>query len=210
MTVLSRGAEQGLTRRARSKSRLLEATESLLAEGGPYADLRIEQITSRAGVSRSAFYESFADKRDLLMRLAESVAEQLIAGSDELGHLASAGREELRPLMTVALSLAREHAAVFRAVFEASTYDGVIAEFWLELGGRFARPVAEWIQERQRVGGTPPFDPRAGASVLVGMVVQSLYQQVSHDTGLSDEQLIDALVAVIDCAVYGATTPGPS
>jgi TetR/AcrR family transcriptional regulator, ethionamide resistance regulator len=201
MPVLSRGAEEARARRAQSKGRLLEATEVLLAEGGPYADLRIEQIASRAGMSRSAFYESFADKRELLMDLAERVAAPLLAGSEDLGRIASGDGEDMRRLISAALSLARAHAAVFRALFEASTYDEAIGQFWLALGARFAGPLAQWIENRQRAREGSPLDARAGASVLVGMVVQALYQQVSHETGFGDEQLIDALSTVCERAL---------
>ena len=52
---------------------MLRATEQLLAEGSSYADLNVERIATAAGISRTAFYFYFRDKRDLLMRLAGDV-----------------------------------------------------------------------------------------------------------------------------------------
>ena len=52
---------------------VLEATEALLEEGASFADLSIERIATRAGISRTAFYFYFRDKRELLMRLTEDV-----------------------------------------------------------------------------------------------------------------------------------------
>ncbi|MGH2963769.1 MAG: TetR/AcrR family transcriptional regulator [Solirubrobacterales bacterium] len=206
MAVLSRrGAQASAARRAGAESRLLSATEVLLAEGGAYADLTIEQIASRAGLSRSAFYESFPDKRELLKRLAQGAAEPLIAATDALARFGRDDGEGVRPLMTGALSLARDNAAVFRAVFEASTYDEEIAAFWLEIGGRFADPLAAQIRDGQGAGALP-VDPRAGAAVLVGAVVQALYHQVSGDTDLSDDQLVDALTALWERALFGSST----
>src|SRR6266852_8161224 len=71
------------------EQRLLEATEALLAEGDPYADLRIEQITSRAGVSRTAFYQAFADEREPCAA-ARSASLLVLDPCDSLGALVNA------------------------------------------------------------------------------------------------------------------------
>ena len=64
-------------KRAAIQAAVLEATEALLAEGTPYADLNIERIAKRAGISRTSFYFYFRDKRELLTRLTADVAELL-------------------------------------------------------------------------------------------------------------------------------------
>src|SRR4051794_37712872 len=66
-------------KRAQVQAAVLQATETLLGAGSSYADLNVERIAKAAGISRTAFYFYFADKRDLLMRLATDVTEQLYA-----------------------------------------------------------------------------------------------------------------------------------
>src|SRR3954447_7442312 len=61
---------------------VLRATEDLVAEGSSYADLNVERIATRAGISRTAFYFYFRDKRELLMRLTAEVNQQLYAEAD--------------------------------------------------------------------------------------------------------------------------------
>jgi TetR/AcrR family transcriptional regulator, ethionamide resistance regulator len=61
---------------------VLEATEALLDEGVSYADLNIERIATRAGISRTAFYFYFRDKRELLLRLTEDVVDELYRQGD--------------------------------------------------------------------------------------------------------------------------------
>ena len=65
------------TKRTAIQGAVLAATESLLAEGASYSDLNIERIATRAGISRTAFYFYFRDKRELLMRLTADVNELL-------------------------------------------------------------------------------------------------------------------------------------
>ena len=69
-------------KRAAVQTAVLRATEQLLGEGATYADLNIERIATRAGISRTAFYFYFADKRELLMRLSEDVTDELYAQAD--------------------------------------------------------------------------------------------------------------------------------
>src|SRR5437870_620924 len=53
-------------KRAAVQAEVLRATEELLAEGASWADLGVERIATTAGISRTAFYFYFADKRELL------------------------------------------------------------------------------------------------------------------------------------------------
>ena len=54
-------------KRAAVQAAVLTATEQLLGEGASYADLNIERIATRAGISRTAFYFYFADKREVAL-----------------------------------------------------------------------------------------------------------------------------------------------
>ena len=57
---------------------MLRATEELLREGASFAELGIERIATRAGISRTAFYFYFRDKRELIMRLTQDVNAELL------------------------------------------------------------------------------------------------------------------------------------
>src|SRR6476619_8109416 len=82
-------------KRTAIQAAVLAATEALLSEGASYSDLNIERIATRAGISRTAFYFYFRDKRELLMRLTEEVAEVLYAEADVGGSGEGDGREAL-------------------------------------------------------------------------------------------------------------------
>ena len=69
-------------KRAAVQAAVLRATEELLAQGATYADLNIERIATGAGISRTAFYFYFRDKREVLMRLTADVSERLYREAD--------------------------------------------------------------------------------------------------------------------------------
>src|SRR5215218_4696159 len=77
MPSLARRTDAQRTKRAAVEAGVLEATRALLADGASFADLPIEQIATRAGISRPAFYLYFRDKRELLTRVTEGIADEL-------------------------------------------------------------------------------------------------------------------------------------
>jgi AcrR family transcriptional regulator len=136
MAVLSRREAAAGERRREAVQGFLVATEELLDDGASYAELSVEQISSRAGRPRTAFYLYFRDKRELLMRLTEDVAQTLYEEADRWWS-GTRGREDLELALADILRTWGQHASVLRAIAEASTYDAEIAEFWRGMVGRF-------------------------------------------------------------------------
>jgi len=151
------------TKRQAVEASVLRATEELLEEGHSYADLNVERIASRAGISRTAFYFYFRDKRELLMRLTADVSELLYAEAEQWF---AGGEDDPAPALRKIGALYREHAALLRAIVEVSTYDEEVATFWRALIGRFVEAT------EKRVGS------RATAFALVWMTERTFYQQL--------------------------------
>jgi AcrR family transcriptional regulator len=204
MPVLGRNAEQTGERRAAVEARVVSATAELLAEGQPYADISVERIASRAGISRTAFYAYFRDKRELLMKLVGAAIEPIMTEADELVGGRPSGPTEIPYTIRAAMAFARGNRDVFRATAEAAVYDPVIGAFWREqVLGRFVDAIERRIVAQQERGQALPLDPRAAAIALVTMVVETLYRHVGDDEGCSDETMVETLVAIAVRAVYG-------
>src|SRR6185437_8640324 len=122
-------------KRAAVQASVLRATEELLSEGASYSDLNIERIAKRAGISRTAFYFYFRDKRELLMRLTEDVNELLYQQADIWFSGAGAPEPEIRQALTNIAALYAEHGVLLRAIVEVSTYDDEVAGFWRAMLG---------------------------------------------------------------------------
>jgi len=184
-------------KRAAVQAAVLEATEALLAEGASYADLNIERIATRAGISRTAFYFYFSDKRELLVRLTGDVSEQLYRQADIWFSGDGDPDEEIRRALGNIAGLYREHGVLLRAIVEVSTYDEVVAGYWRELLGRFAGASLRRIEQ----GGVAA-DPRATAFALCWMTERALYQQLVQDEGPALDALVDALAGIWLRSVY--------
>ncbi|HEV2061328.1 MAG TPA: helix-turn-helix domain-containing protein [Solirubrobacteraceae bacterium] len=180
-------------KRVAIEASVLRATEELLEEGASFAELGIERIATRAGISRTAFYFYFRDKRELLVRLTEEVNAELVAAASTWW----SGSSDLRSALREIASLYREHGALLRAVVEVSTYDEEVARFWRALVGRFAEPTRERIEAD---GGNPAL-AGATAFALVWMVERSFYQQLVQREPVEMDELVDAMATIFEKTV---------
>jgi AcrR family transcriptional regulator len=197
VSVLSRRHQTAGTRR-NNEGALTRATLELLDEGLPFAGIGIEQIVSRAGLSRPTFYSYFDDKRALVLRLGEQVEVQLAEVADPWleGHGVSL-RETLQAVLDVLL----RNSAALRALIEAATYDEDVAAFWRRFHESFI-PRAE-----KRIKASNPKLARkqvaARAFALVWMTERALVEHVTRPT--VDEQ---ALLDQVSWFWSVATAPG--
>lgn len=74
--------------RAETRTRLLDAAESLFGDHG-IGEISIEQIAESAGYSRGAFYSNFDDKNAIVLALIERHQDGGMAELDELAELAT-------------------------------------------------------------------------------------------------------------------------
>jgi AcrR family transcriptional regulator len=191
-------------KRAQVQEAVLTATERLLAEGSSYADLNVERIARAAGISRTAFYFYFADKRDLLMRLAGDISEQLFVQGDIWFSGDGDPEQEIREALTRIGELYRQHGVLIKAIVEVSTYEEDIATFWRGLLDRFVDATQLRIEQlREHNGIASSASSRATAFALTWMAERTFYQHMVQDRPVSDEELVEALVGIYLGTVRG-------
>jgi AcrR family transcriptional regulator len=198
----SRGAPTA--KRAAVQSAVLAATSELLGEGVSYADLNIERIATRAGISRTAFYFYFRDKRELLLRLTEDVTDELYRQGDIWFSGAGEPTAEVAEALQKIGALYREHGAVLRAIVQAAATDDEVAVFWHAILDRFVDATARRIDELRSKGFTVVAeDARATAFALCWMIERAFNQQLVLGEPIAHDQLVAALSGIFIRAVYG-------
>jgi len=183
------------TKRQAIEAAVLRATAELLAEGSSFADLNVERIATAAGISRTAFYFYFRDKRELLMRLTADVSEQLYAEAE--GWFAGDDDDVEAALRQIG-ELYREHAPLLRVIVEVSTYDDEVARFWRGLVQRFV----DATRARLEAEGTS-LPAEATAFALVWMTERAFHQLGVQDEPVAREELVEALAGIWRRTVYG-------
>lgn len=190
-------------KRAAVQADVLRATEQLLAEGASWSDLGVERIATTAGISRTAFYFYFADKRELLIRLTENINELLYQEADRWFSGQAEAEPEIRDALGKIAALYDEHMPLLRVIVEVSTYDDEIATVWRSLIGRFVDATRERIEAEQAAGHAPPYPAHATAFGLVWMCERTLYELEVQEVPFARDEALDALVGLWMRAVYG-------
>jgi TetR/AcrR family transcriptional regulator, ethionamide resistance regulator len=190
------------TKRTAIQGAVLAATESLLAEGASYSDLNIERIATRAGISRTAFYFYFRDKRELLMRLTADVNDLLYEQADIWFSGTGAPEPEMRTALRNIAALYAEHGVLLRAIVEVSAYDEQVAALWRAMLGRFVDASRRRIEAEQAAGRTGSHHPHATAFALVWMTERTLYQQFVQGDPVAPDDLVEVMVRIWLRSVY--------
>jgi AcrR family transcriptional regulator len=205
MASLSRRTQAQSSKRAAVEAAVVEATETLLDEGASYAELGIERIATRAGISRTAFYFYFRDKRELLMRLTAGVAEELFGEAQRWWEGDGDGADQLLVALHQIVAIYRRHGALLRAIVEAAAYDEEVARYWRGLVGHFVAATRTRIEREQAAGNVDAdLGAQATAFALCWMTERTAYEHlVQEGAAADDEPLAQALLSIWLGAVYG-------
>jgi TetR/AcrR family transcriptional regulator, ethionamide resistance regulator len=189
-------------KRAAVQAAVLRATEDLLREGTSYADLKVERIARGAGISRTAFYFYFRDKRDLLEQLTEEVNAELYAQAGIWWSGSGDPGVELREALSRIAAVYGEHGVLLRAIVEVSTYDEEVARLWRTLLGRFVDATQRRIEAETDAGRAAVPQPAATAFALCWMTERTLYQQLVQELTVGVPELVEALAAIWERSIY--------
>jgi AcrR family transcriptional regulator len=181
---------------------LLRAMNELLAEGASFTDLDVGRIAQRAGISRTAFYFYFADKRELLQRVIEDVIALMYEQADRWWSGIGEGPADLEAALRNSALLYRDHAPVLRAIVEVSGYDEGASDFWRAVIDRFIAPTTALLE---REWGDHAGSRSAGATAyaLSWMTERAYYQALFTPGEDHWGPLLDSIVDIWRRSVYG-------
>ncbi len=131
-------------RALRSRDKLKGATSELLNERG-FRQIRVQDVTERAGVAAGLFYRYFRDLREIVYEVSKEFMEQLNA---QTGDLASAAHpyDQIYERHSLALNLFTQNPGIVRCMFQ---HDGDYPEFglaWKAAAHDWNLQVADFLQ----------------------------------------------------------------
>ena len=111
-----------------TRARITAAAEALFDERG-YANVRIADITARAGLTTGAFYRYFADKHELTLELLRDLTVEVfefIRIPLDAANLVASVTESTQKYF----EFYERHRALFGVIVELSQTDPEVAEIW--------------------------------------------------------------------------------
>ncbi|MBH0778062.1 TetR/AcrR family transcriptional regulator [Nocardia bovistercoris] len=180
---------------------LLRALDVQLAERS-LDDINIADLTSAAGVSRSAFYFYFQDKAACAAALGDEFYKEVVAASRALIDGPGEPREKLERMLRQLFAAAESHKHYFKAMIVARRRNPNVRDLWDASRASFVEPVAELIEQERRAGlaHLEP-DSRTLTRVLLELNEYAIEQACSDEPPAIADR-IEALLAIWSRAIY--------
>jgi AcrR family transcriptional regulator len=177
---------------AARRGRLLSAGLDVLGSDMP---VTVRGVYRRAELAARYFYESFADKDELVSAVFDSVIADL-AATTQAAVAAAPVREKTRAGIANIVQTIASDGRVGRLLFSAQPADPVLVCKRAESSALFAMLSGQHVGSALRV---PENDRiRAAAHFVVGGVAQTIGAWLTGAVRLDPDQLVDHLAALLD------------
>lgn len=184
------------------RSALLGALDEALHDQS-LESINVADISSRAGVSRSAFYFYFENKAYAVAALMSEMYDEAFAAGHVLTSGEGTARWRIEKSITGLFDALERHVHVYRAMLDARGTNQSVRELWEADRESFVAPVAGMIRAERAAGNAPEgADATALASVLLELNDRAL-ERLAVGSRISRKKHIEALVQVWLRSIYG-------
>ncbi len=168
----------------------------------PFRDLTVNELMSRTGAGRSAFYQYFGDLYDLIEALLRGLEASIFQvatpwlrdDGDPLPLL----KESLGGLVQVCY----ERGPILRAVSDAAVSDERLEREWKKFLAKFDDAVTARIEDHQQKGLIADFEARPVAIALNRMDASLLIDAFGRRPRGAPQPVLDALVRIWMSTLY--------
>jgi AcrR family transcriptional regulator len=178
------------------------ATAEHLLENRPFAEISVDDLAKGAGISRPTFYFYFGSKEAVLLTLWERVIREADAAL-EAAASAATSEDVWRPGITVFFDTFGAHRGV--TVAASGSDNAEIRDVFAKFMQKWIDFTAATIEAERRRGAAPETLPAHDlATALNLMNERTLLAAFAAETpGIPSDRVLDSLVHVWTCAVYG-------
>jgi AcrR family transcriptional regulator len=193
-------------RALRTRQRLLETTQELLAER-PVREVSVVEIARRAGTSPATFYQYFADVEEATLELASAAAEQVPAILEPLAADwgGARGLDSARVLVDAFVRhWDANHAALLFRNVAAEQGDRRFGRVRIRAMQPVIRELARKVEESRPRARAEGLNPVAAAAALASILERlAAYHQELEALGVSREDLVETCARIVHQVVTG-------
>lgn len=184
------------------ESAILTTAERLL-EDRPYADISVDDLAKGAGISRPTFYFYFPSKDAVLLTLFERVIREADTALEAVATRTTDGRNVWRPGIKVFFDTFGAHRGV--TVAASGSENSEARELFATFMRKWIDFTAATIEAERRRGAAPDTLPAHDIATALNLMNERalLAAFASETPGIPPDRVLDSLVHVWTCAVYG-------
>jgi AcrR family transcriptional regulator len=179
---------------AERRRRFLEAGLDILGSDSDLSELTVRGICRQAGMALRYFYESFADKEELVAAVFDWVIAD-IAATTQAAVAAASLREQSRAGMANIVRTIAADTRVGRLLFSSHLSNPIVVRKRAESGALMAMLM---FQHAGSLGTRHNDLIKAASHFAVGGVGQTITAWLAGDLALDTDELVDQLAAIID------------
>ncbi|BBY18928.1 TetR/AcrR family transcriptional regulator [Mycolicibacterium litorale] len=178
------------------------ATAERLLERRPFAEISVDDLAKGAGISRPTFYFYFGSKEAVLLTLWERVIREADAAL-EAAASTTTSEDVWRPGITVFFDTFGAHRGV--TVAASSSDNAEIRDVFAKFMQKWIDFTAATIEAERRRGAAPETLPAHDLATALNLMNERtlLAAFAAENPGIPAERVLDSLVHVWTCAVYG-------
>jgi TetR/AcrR family transcriptional regulator, ethionamide resistance regulator len=191
-----------------AEAEILDAASELLAESD-FRDLTVSAVMERTGMKRAAFYNYFADRNDLVIRLLARIEHEMMAASSLWLEDRGGGPARFREAMSEAIGVFARHGHVIGAAHAASFHDQAVERHYRHAFLQaFIDAVALRIRAENRAGRAAVPDPERVAEALVLMNATVLSERLGRPAKERPEPIGETIILIWLRVIYGRDIQG--
>lgn len=188
ITVVSSAEQRSrhLEQRENTRREILAAANEFLRQR-PYRELSVEDLMSRSGLTRTAFYRHFDDLTDLVLRLMAEmggelygVAERWLQDSQVEQEAGLRFHHAAKTGLRAIVEFFERNGPLIRAISEAATTDERIERAYNGMLDRFTELTAFGLEQMVKEGRIDPLEPWPVARALNLMNERYLLGEFGH------------------------------
>ncbi|SHG46909.1 transcriptional regulator, TetR family [Jatrophihabitans endophyticus] len=190
-----------MERRDLARRSLIAATHRLL-ESRPWPEITIDDITHDAGMSRTAFYQHFTDRQDLLLTLFATLADNLARVADAWMTGGDDPAAEHRRSLAGLTELYLTHGRLLQAVFDAAVSEPDVAHAYEHLAAGIVAATADGIRRDMANGHTEVDDPDEMSRALSALMERYLLRSFGREPFPDPAAVTDTLATIWTRTLY--------
>lgn len=185
------------------------ATAAQLLEQRPFAEISVDDLAKGAGISRPTFYFYFGSKEAVLLTLWERVIQEADAALEGAAAAAGVpgqhreGRDVWRPAIKVFFDTFGAHRHV--TVAASASGNAAVRDVFAKFMQKWIGFTAATIEAERRRGAAPDTLPAHDLATALNLMNERtlLAAFASESPGIPSDRVLDSLVHVWTCTVYG-------
>jgi TetR/AcrR family transcriptional regulator, ethionamide resistance regulator len=186
-----------------AEQEILDAAEAFL-QRNDFRDLAVDELMTRTGMVRSTFYNYFADRNALILRLMRDIEEEMMEAVRPWLEQSGDPLQTLRAGLEQVVQIYARHGHLLRAVHEASYHDREVERYYREVIDDFIEALAELLRRENRAGRTSIPNPRDVAHALLMMNSNVLVERLGRSPADKPRAVAKTLYYIWERAIYGS------